>query len=273
MGKPCAVALIAPLFVPAIRPDRFAKAAVSGADAIIVDLEDAVAPMDKLDARKSLSALVEVEARTFVRINAQATPWFDGDMRELQAHGVKLVCVPKVETLSVLDHIRDMLGPEVAILAQIETARGLLNSAEIAGHPNVGQLAFGPADFFMDTGCSPSRQLVSYALNVMAISSGARGIALPLDGPCFSVGSIETIADECTVAKQSGAGGKLCIHPSQAPAVIRAFLPSEDDLAWARRVVEADQGGAAQLVDGRMIDAPIVMRARKLLDQAARSEQ
>jgi citrate lyase subunit beta/citryl-CoA lyase len=91
-----------------------------------------------------------------------------------------------------------------------------------------------------------------------------------LTGPVSRSGSIETIADECVAAKQSGAGGKLCIHPSQTPAVLRAFLPSADELAWARRVTEVDQGGAAQMVDGKMIDAPIVMRARKLLDQAAR---
>lgn len=262
--------LLAPLFVPATRSDRFRKAAASGADAIIVDLEDAVAPADKIRARDGLSQLAGLDARAYVRINGNDTPWFDDDLLALRAHGVKLVCVPKAASTSVLDAVCSVLGSDIQILAQIETAEGLLKATGVAGHACVGQLAFGPADFYMDMGCAPSPQLGAHALNTMAVASRAHGIALPLDGPCFSVGSDSPISIECLDAKANGAGGKLCIHPSQVAAVWQAFLPTQDEIAWAHRVADADKGGAAQMVDGKMIDRPIVARAHKLLRLAAR---
>lgn len=260
--------LITPLFVPATRPERFAKAASSGADAIIIDLEDAV-PADQQDvARANLAGISGIAVPAFVRVNAIGTPWFEADLDALVAIGCKVVCLPKAETPELIDHIVSLLGPDVAILAQIETARGLRDCAPIISHPNVLQLAFGPADFILDMRTSASAALTSHVLCALAISSRAAGKDLPLDGPAFAINDMDALERECSSAAASGGGGKLCIHPSQIEVVRRSFSPKQSELDWAHRVIAADQGGAAQLVDGQMIDAPIVERARWLINRA-----
>jgi citrate lyase subunit beta/citryl-CoA lyase len=263
------IPLIAPLFVPASRPERFAKAAASGADAIIIDLEDAVPPDQKDAARGNLSGRLSVAVPAFIRINAVSTAWFDADLNAMASMGSRTICVPKVETPELVDMIVAKLGPDVCLLAQIETAKGLQGASAIAAHPNVAQLAFGPADFFLDLRVAASTALTAYALATLTVASRAADKALPLDGPSFAINDQERLAEECNTAATTGAGGKLCIHPSQVHSVLKAFAPSEKEIEWARRVVAADQGGAAQIVDGQMIDAPIVARARLLLSRAA----
>lgn len=261
-------ALIAPLFVPATRPDRFEKAAASGADAIIIDLEDAVAPDAKGAARQSVAAAPRLSAPAFVRINALGTVWFEADVAVLVAAGRKHVCLPKVGDTSVVDRIVGALGQDVLVLAQIETAAGLVNAPAIARHPNVVQLAFGPADFFLDLQAPASAPLTGHALATMAIASRAAGKPLPLDGPSFAIDDPDFVRAEASQAAACGAGGKLCIHPAQVAHVLRSFSPSADEVAWAHRVVAANRAGAASVVDGQMIDAPIVARARQLLERS-----
>lgn len=260
--------LVAPLFVPANRADRFEKAAASGADAIIVDLEDALAPDLKEAARGNLGGLGSLTVQAFVRINAMGTPWFSGDLDALRATGCRLICLPKVENRDLIEEVVGILGKDIAILAQIETASGLLSAASIAAHPNVIQLAFGPADFFLDMGTAASPQLTSYALSCLAVASRSAGKALPLDGPAFAINDQDVLARECALAAAAGAGGKLCIHPSQVASILTSFSPSAKDIEWAKGIVAADQDGAAQMVDGQMIDAPIVARARSVLSRA-----
>ena len=265
--------LIAPLFVPADRPDRFGKASASGADAIIVDLEDAVPPDRKEDARGNLSLLKALSVPAFVRINAQGTLWHEDDLAALARLNIDLVCLPKVEAADLLDSILSRLGAGTRLLAQIETAAGVSQAAAIAAHRAVTQLAFGPADFFLDMGMSHSPEMASHVVRVLALASRTAGIAAPLDGPCFSVGDRAILARECANAAAAGAKGKLCIHPSQVPAVHDYFLPSDAELDWARRVTAADQDGGALLIDGRMIDAPIIARARMVLEQAGQARR
>lgn len=265
----CGRPLVAVLFVPATRPDRFAKAAASGADAVIVDLEDAVPPSDKEDARANLGAVTALAIPAFVRVNAMGTPWYEADLSAFEAQGANLLCLPKVESMAELDAVASRLGDSVRILAQIETAAGLANAAAIASHGAVVQLAFGPADFFLDMDMNPSPQMSGHALRLLAVASRAAAKPLPLDGPCFSVGDAATLDAECQAARLSGAGGKFCIHPSQPIAVLERFSPSSDEMDWAARVVSADREGGAQLIDGRMIDAPIVARARAVLERAS----
>lgn len=262
---------ICPLFVPANRPDRFAKAAASGADAIIVDLEDAVAPDDKPGARGALERLRDIAGPpAFVRINGPATPWHDDDVAALVRIGWRHVVLPKVETADEVERVGARLGSEIQVMAQIESARGVEQAAAIAGHPAVDILAYGPADFFAEMGMSPSAAMSGHVLLRLALASRAAGKALPLDGPCFSIGDAAVLDAECAAARAQGAGGKLCIHPAQVATVLAAFGPSDEEIAWARRVVAADADGRAQVVDGRMIDAPIAARARSLLRRAGR---
>ena len=183
-------------------------------------------------------------------------------MKEL---GLHRICLPKAESAATLDRIGQVLGEDVEILALIETARGLESAATLAGHARVVRLAFGPADFALDLGVPASDAFRAHALMRLAVASRAAGKALPLDGPSFEVSDLSSLASECQQAIGHGAGGKLCIHPSQTASVTGAFQPSEEQLAWAQRVVDSSQDGAARLVDGKMIDAPIIAQARALL--------
>jgi citrate lyase subunit beta/citryl-CoA lyase len=258
---------IAPLFVPANRPDRFEKAATSGADAIIVDLEDAVPPNSKAEARQNLRLIRDLQIPAFVRCNGEGAPWHDADLAAMAELGLKRLCAPKIESAQALDILAHRLGDDIQVLAQIETARGVERAGEIAAHRLVSQLAFGPADFFLDLGAAPSEGLTQHVLCRLAIASRAAAKAPPLDGPAFAVNNREALERECGQALVCGAGGKLCIHPSQIAAVLEQFMPSDAEVAWAERVVAADLEGAAQIVDGRMIDAPVVARARAILDR------
>lgn len=256
---------IAPLFVPADRPDRFQKADRSGADAIIIDLEDAVAPAGKDAARANLSGALALQSPTFVRVNSQDSVWFDADLSAMKELGLRRVCLPKSESAASLDRIGQILGMDVEILALIETAKGLESAAILAGHSRVVRLAFGPADFALDLGVAASDALRAHALMRLAVASRAAGKALPLDGPSFEVSDLSRLASESQQAIVHGAGGKLCIHPSQTATVIVAFQPSEEQLGWAQRIVDSSQDGEVRLVDGKMIDAPIIAQARALL--------
>ena len=259
--------IVAPLFVPASRPERFAKAAASGADAVIVDLEDAVQPSLKDQARANLGAVRDLEVPAFVRINAEGTPWHEAELSALRAQGLKRICVPKVEDAGLLDRIAGRFPYAVTLVAQIETAAGLEHALPVARHRLVSQLAFGPADFFLDMGMSPSAEMTRHALCRLAVASRAAGIAPPLDGPAFRIGDAEALADECRTAVACGAGGKLCIHPSQPVAVLEHFLPGAAEVEWASRIVGAAGDGGAQAVDGQMIDAPVIARARLVLQR------
>jgi citrate lyase subunit beta/citryl-CoA lyase len=258
-------AFIAPLFVPAHRPDRFEKAANSGADAIVVDLEDAVPPNSKDQARENLRFTRGLTIPVYVRCNGEGTPWRDADLGVMAELGIKRVCAPKVESAQSIDIMASQLGHDIEVLAQIETARGVERAGDIAAHRLVGQLAFGPADFFLDLGAAPSDVLTQHVLCRLAIASRAAGKAPPLDGPSFAIDNREALELACRQALAAGAGGKLCIHPSQIAVVLEQVMPSPAEVAWAERVVAADLDGAAQVVDGRMIDAPVVERARAIL--------
>lgn len=265
MIAPISSAPVAPLFVPADRPERFEKADRSGADAVIVDLEDAVAPAAKDGARSNLCHALRLQNPTFVRVNSEDSGWYHADLAAVRALGLRRICLPKAESVATLDAIIETLGEDVEIMALIETARGLEAAAALAAHPHVARLAFGPADFALDLGAAASDAIKAHALMRLAVASRAAGKALPLDGPSFEVADTTKLASECRQALNHGAGGKLCIHPAQTSDVIAAFRPSAEQLGWAQRVVDAAQDGAARLVDGKMIDAPIITQARALL--------
>jgi citrate lyase subunit beta/citryl-CoA lyase len=260
--------LIAPLFVPATRPERFAKAAASAADAVIVDLEDAIVPTDKDAARGNLRAAIRLPVPAFLRINGEDTAWHAGDVAAAAELGIRHICLPKVESSEALDRLCSSLGKDISVLAQIETACGVENAAAIARHPSVNQLAFGPADFFLDMGMRASREMSLHVLRQLALASRAGDIAPPLDGPCFAIRDEAALAGECASATASGAGGKLCIHPAQTGVVRDCFRPDAEEIEWARRILGAGGDGSATIVDGRMVDIPLIARARAVLERA-----
>ncbi|HYF58589.1 MAG TPA: CoA ester lyase [Burkholderiaceae bacterium] len=260
------------LYVPADRPDRYAKALAAGADAVIVDLEDAVAPDAKASARRALAdwlaAGVPGGAVT-VRINAPATPWFDDDLRACAAPGVVAVMVPKAERAEVLAEVAARL-PGRRLLPLVETARGIADLRAVASAPAVERLAFGSIDLSLDLGVADEHEALLYARSRMVLASRLADLAAPIDGVTTALDDAEAIGRDAERARRLGFGAKLCIHPRQVAVVNRAFAPSEAELDWARRVLAAarEAGGAAASLDGKMIDRPVILRAEALLREA-----
>ena len=256
------------LFVPGDRSERFAKAIASGADAVIIDLEDAVAPQAKASARAAAHDYLSREGHAaLLRINAPGTEWEEDDLSICSAPGVLGVVCPKAENPTDLTRIAARLRPGVALFPLIETAKGLRGIHPIAETDRVGRLLFGSVDLSLDLNLDPSEcepELSSYrALLVMA--SRAAGLAPPIDGVTLNLQNEVVLASATHAARRAGFGAKLCLHPSQIATVHRAFAPSADELAWARRVLIAscEQSGAFSF-EGRMVDAPVLTRARML---------
>lgn len=256
------VSLRAPLFVPASRPDRFAKAAASGTDAVILDLEDAVAARDKIGARAHLGTPLP-GTRLIVRVNAADTDWHAGDIAALRHIAVAAVMLPKAQSASDLTMLERVLGRDVAVIALVETAAGLAAARDLARHPMIRQLAFGSVDYCADLGCDPSREALLSARSELVLASRLAGIAPPLDGVTTDLSDAGAAADEARHARSLGMGGKMCIHPAQVPAVTQAFLPTARDIDWARRVLAAGDGAVA--IEGEMVDAPVRRRAEAIL--------
>jgi citrate lyase subunit beta/citryl-CoA lyase len=254
------------LFVPADRPERYAKALASGADAVIVDLEDAVAPPAKDSARAALLAwLARAEGQVVVRINAGGTPWFADDLAVLLSPQVVAAMVPKAERADDLARV-----PHASLLPLVETAAGVDNVREIARAPRVQRLVFGSIDLQADLGMAGDGDELLVFRTQLVLQSRLANLAPPVDGVCTAIDDTAALAADTLRARRLGFGAKLCIHPRQVDPVNRGFTPGADEVAWARRVLDAAAaaGGAAVAVDGRMVDKPVLLRAQALIRQA-----
>ena len=255
------------LFVPGDRPDRFAKAMVSGADAVVVDLEDAIAPAAKDTARAALVEwLASGSAPVVVRINDAASASFGADLGVLAHARVAAVMVPKAERAGDLARVRGA-APQAVLLPMIETAAGIDRLREIAAAPGVQRLAFGSIDLQLDLGIEGDGEELHFFRARIVLASRLAGLAAPIDGVSTSLDDADAIGAETRRARRFGFGAKLCIHPRQLAAVHAAFAPSAEERAWAERVVAASKGtgGAAVAVDGKMVDRPVLLRAEALL--------
>ena len=262
------------LFVPANRPERIPKALAAGADAVIVDLEDAVEHLGKDAARESLCDFLGThpEARAWVRINDASTPWHEADIKACRGRAnITGLLLPKAESLAQVRHVAQS---GIAVLPIIETAQGLINVAEVAATPGVARLAFGSLDFALDLGLSPDTDgadvVLDQARGQVLLHSRGAGLAQPLDGVFPGIQDSSGLRAAAMRARDMGFGGMLCIHPSQVPVIHEAFLPPLADVAWARDVLRAakESGAAAFKLDGKMVDAPVIARARRLLELA-----
>lgn len=262
------------LFVPATRPDRFSKALASGADAVIIDLEDAVELDAKERARGELAdfAAAHPDASFLVRINDGATPWFEQDLavcRELP--NVAGIILPKAESP---EQAYSVVGAGKSLIPMIESARGVQMMGEIANVQGVRRLSFGLLDLMLDLGVAPDTPSAALVLNQVRfqilLNSRMHGLAAPLDSiyPDFSdpVGLSAMARQACDM----GFCGMLCIHPRQIEVVHQAFQPSNQDLDWARRVMtQVEQSGSVAFkLDGRMVDLPVIERARRIVARA-----
>ena len=266
------------LFVPGTRSDRFIKALESGADGIILDLEDAVAEEDKQKARDAIHSAwptftAEQKKRLIIRANAPGSHFYAADLILAKELDVACLLIPKSESLDQINGAALIL-PNTAIIPMIETAIGLDRLKEIANSEQVLRLALGNIDLQADLRmvCDPQETELQHARFQMVLASRLAQIAPPIDGVTPSTDDIERITDDAERAKRMGFGGKLCIHPKQVSIVKDAFMPTSEEVSWAQRVIEADQaskGGAVKL-DGRMIDRPVVLLAQRTLVRAGK---
>jgi len=261
------------LFVPGTRPERFAKALDSGAGGVIIDLEDAVAPEEKETARNAVRAAwpsftAEQKKRLVIRSNSPGSKFYSADLILAQELAVACLLIPKSESMDEMNGAALVL-PNTALIPMIETAIGLDHLREITNANQVIRLALGNLDLQADLGmvCDPQETELQTARYQIVLASRVAQIAPPVDGVTPSTDDVARIQDDAERAKRMGFGGKLCIHPKQVGIVKAAFMPSEEELAWARRVIEADKaskGGAVKL-DGRMIDRPVVLLAQRTI--------
>lgn len=258
------------LFVPGDRPDRFAKAASSGADLAVCDLEDAVSPGSKQAARHEVSGWLREGGSAAVRINAPGSPWYADDCAALLGlGGLAAVMVPKAEDPGTLAELARRLEG-VPLVALVETALGLHRAHDLAAVPGVARLAFGSVDFALDTGCAEDDVALLHARSCLVVASRAAGAAQPVDGVTLALDDPEAAGVDAGSARRLGFSGKLCVHPRQVGAVNAAFTPGPEEVAHARRVVAAAGDGAAARVNGQMVDVPVLERARRTLRQARR---
>jgi citrate lyase subunit beta / citryl-CoA lyase len=261
------------LFVPGNRPERFDKARDSGADAVILDLEDAVPPEEKSRARDAVADRLDPQRPVILRINGSDTSWFADDAA-LAAHpGVAAVMLPKTERA---EDARALAALGCArVLALIETASGFDNAKEIAREPGVQRLVFGSIDFQLDLGIAGEGEELLLFRSGLVLASRLAGLARPVDGVSTALDDPAALDADATRARRLGFGGKLCIHPRQVPAVNAAFSPTPEAIQWARRVLDAAAaaGGAAVAVDGKMVDRPVILRAQAILAEAGATNQ
>ncbi|MFI7229127.1 HpcH/HpaI aldolase/citrate lyase family protein [Nonomuraea angiospora] len=263
------------LYVPGDRPERFDKAVASGADVVIIDLEDAVVPARKDEARANAVAYLrarrgaEGQARVHVRVNDLAT---GRGLADLEAVGelADAVRLPKVESVAVLDAVTG--APAYALL---ESAAGIVAAREIAAHPKVAGVALGEQDLAAELAITDERAMDHLRLQVV-LAAAAAGL------PPVPMAVYPNVKDEagllasCLAGRGLGMFGRTAIHPRQIPVIRRAFRPSEEETARAAEIVEAAEQaeraglGAVALPDGRFVDAPIVARARRTVTLARR---
>lgn len=267
------------LFVPASRADRFAKALASGADAVIIDLEDAVAPADKAAARVQLADAFKQfnapeRARLLVRLNASGTPWHADDLallHTLAAQGLAGALLAKAEAPAELQRLALAAGAACALLPLVESVAGLDAVDALAGAPQVLRLVFGNLDFQADAGlaCDPDEAELMPVRLALTLASRRAQLAPPVDGVTPELQDSVQLHRDVARSRRAGLGAKLCLHPAQVSIVNSAFAPTASELDWAQRVllaVEAAAGGVCRL-DGRMIDAPVLRLAQRTLAQ------
>ncbi|MBJ30528.1 MAG: CoA ester lyase [Acidimicrobiaceae bacterium] len=269
------------LFAPGNRADVLAKLPRSGPSAAVVDLEDAVPP-DRKDQARAVAHEVAPELvnqiRLMIRVNAVDTPDFADDVRHGLPAGLTGVVVPKLESAAMVDEVANLLDsaghPDLPIVAGLETVAGVVDARTVTTHPRVRWCYFGAEDYVADLGGvrTASNHEVATARAQIGQAAALGGVQA-VDMMVADFGDADRFRREAIEARALGFAGKLCIHPAQVPLTVEAFHPTDEELAWAAAVVEAydaalARGDASIQVDGGMVDEPVARRARALLAEA-----
>jgi citrate lyase subunit beta/citryl-CoA lyase len=276
------------LFLPGHRARFYEKLAEFRPDAVVVDLEDAVPPAEKALARsmvrERLGGPLLAGLKVFVRVNAVDTPYFGDDVRVVVAAELDGIFVPKASNAEQLREANMLLAQAeqrlgmgmgtVRIVPIVESVRGVLNAQELAvASPRVMALAFGAEDFCLDLGVerSPDGVETRYPRAQVALAAHGAG-RLAIDTPWTAIDDAAGLLREAIEGRQLGYVAKQAIHPSQLPTIHTVFAPTADEVAWARRVVATydeaiAQGTGAINLDGKLIDVPMVERARRVLER------
>ena len=265
------------LFVPGNRPERFAKALASGADAVTIDLEDAV-PLDAKDtARTALrNAWKDFDAaeraRLLVRVNPAGTPWHAADLAAVASlTGLGALMLPKAENAQQVEQA--FRTSSMLVVPLIESAEGVGQMDAIARAAGTLRLGLGHIDLQADLGmrCGPDEAELAPIRLAMVVASRRAGLPAPVDGVTTATQDAEVLAADAQRSRRFGFGAKLCIHPAQVAGVHQALAPTEAECDWARRVLAAEvsAGGGAFSVDGKMVDPPVLLLARKILQTVA----
>lgn len=266
------------LFVPGTRPDRFDKALDAGADVVCVDLEDAVAMADKGRARDAAFEWLAQPARDgafrVLRVNALSTPEGEADIAALIDWGTppEALMLPKItdgSEIAALSGRLNAAGLPSCFVALIESAAALTHAEAIAGAPGVAAVAFGTIDYAADIGGTTGWDAMLYGRGRIVAAAAMHRVAA-LDGVWIAIDDTAGLAREAHAAAAMGFAGKMAIHPLQVDTIHDAFNPTPGQVADAERIVAADRdsGGGVVMLDGRMIDTPVVAHARRTLAMA-----
>lgn len=258
------------LFVPGNRPERFEKALAAGAGAIVLDLEDAVAPAEKAGARDAIADWclrhTDQGQRIVVRINDALSPWFAADIALVEATGIRQIMLPKTEWPSQVGQVLARAHRDARVLPLIETARGVANVDQIAAADGVLRLVFGTLDYAVDLDLSGDEAGLIHPYSRIAIASRCAELPAPVAGVTPTIDDETRILADLAFARAFGFGAKLCIHPRQIALIHTAVVPTAEDRAWAERVLDvAARGDGAVQLDGKMIDRPVVLKAEAIL--------
>ena len=267
------------LFAPAVRPDFIAKLPTRGADAVVIDCEDATPATAKAEGRANAKALAPgltaAGCQVTVRVNAQPTEWFLDDVRDGLTADLAAVVVPKVETFAGLEAVSEALDRagfgELGVLAGIETALGVADARSLLAHPRVIAAYFGAEDFIADMGGvrTDDNHEVLFARSAVALAGRLAGVPV-LDQVVTDFRNDARFAHEAAEARAMGYAGKLCIHPGQVALANSAFVPSATELERAHRLLAAYEtasaaGVAAIDFEGQMVDEPLAAQARRII--------
>jgi citrate lyase subunit beta/citryl-CoA lyase len=266
------------LFAPGSEERKLVRALGSGADAVVADLEDAVAAEEKGAARELATRVlgeVGTEALRLLRVNGVGTEWHDEDLAAVGGAGLDGIVLPKA-TDAAVRAVGDRV--DAPIVAIVETARGVREAFEIASHEQVAVLLLGAVDLGLDLGLEEREdgQEILFARSSLVVDSAAAGLRGPVDRVWVDVRDLEGLARDCAVARSLGFRGKALVHPDQVAPTHEAFAPTASELRRAREIVAAydravGEGQGVVALDGDMIDAPVAARARELLNDEKRS--